>query len=121
MTTNYVNTGETVEFTPAAVVSPGQVIVRGDCVGISLNAAAAAGDPVTLALRGRYTVAKVTGVAWNQGDRLDWDLSAQKFTKGLSTAVGDVADCAVAAVDAASGDATADIILDNPGTLDIAS
>jgi hypothetical protein len=59
------------------------------------------------------------GTAWNQGDKLDWDVSEQEFHKGLSSALGDVTDCAIAAVDAASGDATGDVILIDGGTLDI--
>lgn len=117
MTTKYVNSGQTVEHEAGAAIAVNEVVPIGDCVGIAL-AAAASGDMVTLAITGRFNVAKVTGTAWNQGDKLDWDDSESKFTKGLSTVLGDIADCAIAAVDAASGDATADIILTNPGTVD---
>jgi predicted RecA/RadA family phage recombinase len=118
MTTKYVSTGETVEHTAGSTIASNDVVVIGDCVGIAL-ADAASGADVTLSLCGRFTVAKVTGTAWAQGDRLDWDASESKFAKGLSTAIGDVADCAFAAVDAGSADATGDIILCNPGTVDI--
>ena len=117
MTNKYVNSGQTVEHVAAAAIAVNEVVPVGDCVGIA-QAAAAQDASVTLSLTGRFTVAKVTGTAWSQGDKLDWDDSENKFTKGLSTALGDIADCAIAAVDAASGDATADIILMNPGTLD---
>lgn len=117
MPINYVNSGETVEHTAAATIASGGVVVIGDSIGIAQNAAES-GDEVTLALTGRHTVAKTTGTAWNQGDKLDWDVSEAKFHKGLSTVVGDVAGCAIAAVDAASGDATGDVILTNPGELD---
>jgi predicted RecA/RadA family phage recombinase len=117
MTTLYVNSGQTVEHTAGATIASGEAVVIGDCVGIAL-AGAASGAGVTLALAGRFTVPKVTGTAWSQGDKLDYDESTGKFAKGLSSAIGDVTDCAIAAVDAGSDDATGDIILMNPGTVD---
>lgn len=117
MSKKYVNSGETVEHTAGDAIASDDIVVIGDCVAIALGTVAS-GEDVTLKITGRFTVPKVTGTAWAQGDKLDYDASAGKFTKGLSTDLGDVSDCAIAAVDAASGDATADIILCNPGTVD---
>lgn len=111
---NYVNDGRTVEHTAAATIASGDVVVIGDNVGVALGDAAT-GESVTVAMNGRFSVAKTTGTAWSQGDKLDWDVSALEFQKGLSSALGDVTDCAIAAIDAASGDATGEIIL-TPGT-----
>jgi len=119
MTTKYVNSGDTVEYTASGAVASGAVVVIGDAVAVALAAAAASGDVIAVSRKGRFTLAKTTGTAWNQGDKLDWDVSEQEFHKGLSSALGDVTDCAIAAVDAASGDATGDVILIDGGTLDI--
>lgn len=118
MSTKYVNSGETVEHTAAATIASNDVVVIGDSVGIAMGDAAI-GESVTLRTAGRFkSMAKVTGTAWNQGDVLDWDASEEKFDKGLTTDLGDVEGCAIAAVAAESADATGEIILCNPGVLD---
>lgn len=117
MTTNYVQDGDVLEHTAAASISAGDVVELANVVGVAL-ADAASGEKVSVRVDGVFTLAKTTGTAWNQGDVLDWDTSTAKFGKGITPATGDITKCAVAAADAASGDATGKVLLRAiPGTI----
>lgn len=116
MTTAYKQPGTVLDHVAGATITSGQVVEMGDSVGIALNSAAS-GETVAVAVEGVFEVAKTTGTAWNQGDKLDWDTSASKFHKGITPATGDITGCAIAAAAAASGDATATVKLTNPGTV----
>lgn len=95
-------------------ISAGDVVVIGDTVAIA-EVDIPDGESGTVTVAGVHTVAKTAGTAWNQGELLDWDASASEFTPGVTPAAGDVTGCGIAAADAASADATGEILL-TPGT-----
>lgn len=97
-----------------SAISAGDVVVIGDCVGIAL-VDIASGASGAVAIEGVHAVTKVAGTAWAQGDKIDYDASASGFDIGVTAASGDVEDCGVAALAAASGDTTAYLKL-TPGT-----
>lgn len=115
MAKNFVAPGEVLEHTAGGTITSGQVVKVGDSVGIALGAAASGGT-VSVRVAGRFTVAKVAGTAWDQGDKVSWDASATAFGKGITPAAGDVIGVAYAATGALSAATTADIVLANPGT-----
>jgi len=114
MATNYVQPGDVIEYTAGADISSGDVVVVGDNVGIALTDIAN-GATGSVQIAGVFTVPKTSGTAWNQGDRVDYDVSAGEFHKGLTAASGDVENCGIAFAAAASGDTTANVLL-TPGT-----
>jgi len=61
-----------------------------------------------------FTMAKASG-ALAQGDKLDYDVSADNVAKGITPATGDVTNFGIAAAAAESGDATVPVLL-TPGT-----
>jgi len=72
----------------------------------------------TVLVEGVFVLPKATGTAWVAGDRLDYDVSAKTFTKGLVPEAGDITGCAYAAEDAAAGAATGLVALTpNSGTV----
>lgn len=117
MSTNKVNNeGAVIEYSnTGSAISSGDVVQTGDLVGIAATDIAATTGVGSVEIEGVFTVAKVTGVAWIQGDKVDWDASNSAFGKGITTASGDVTNCGIAFKAAASGDATAQVKL-TPGT-----
>ena len=111
MATNYIGEGKVLDFTAGGAVAVGAVVAMGDIVGIALVAAAASGDVIAVAIEGVFTVAKTTGTAWAQGAAIDWDSGSSEFHDGVTPASGDVVSCGIAAVAAASADATGQIKL----------
>lgn len=69
----YVNTG--------SAIASGDVVAFGSCVGVAVTDIAATTGEGSVALEGVYELAKVTGTAWVQGDKLFWDAVTSKFTK----------------------------------------
>lgn len=100
--------------TGAAVVS-GAVVKLANSLGIAL-VDIADGATGSVAVEGVVRdVPKVTGAAWAQGEKLQWDVSASKFANSAATpATGDVTGGAIAWLAAASADATGTIKL-TPG------
>lgn len=118
MGTRYKQPGEKiVVIASGSDIAADAILVKGDCVVIT-EVAIPDGESGVAALEGVFLVPKTAGTAWNLGDKLDFDVSAGEFHKGLTTAAGDVAGCAIAHVAAASGDTTGYVKLHNPGTLD---
>lgn len=95
-------------------IAADDVVVMGDLVGFAL-VDIADGEEGSVAIEGVFEVTKVAGTAWGQGDKLDWDASADAFDIGVTAASGDVEDAGVAAFAAASG-ATVGYIKLTPGT-----
>lgn len=116
MANNYIQPGQVLEHTLSGDVTSGDVLVLGDSVGVALQSGGS-GDTIPVAVEGVFQVDKTSGTAWNLGDKLDWDVSASKFAKGLTAATGDVEDCAIAAAAAASDATTGYVKLTNPGVL----
>lgn len=90
-------------------IAVGDVVVIGDTVAVAL-VDIPDGDSGSVSITGVHGLAKVAGVAWVQGDKLDWDASESAFTKDLGApAAGDVTDCGIAAADAASADTEGEV------------
>jgi predicted RecA/RadA family phage recombinase len=119
MTRLFKQPGEKLTYINAgAAIAAGAVVVMGDSVGVAeVDIAATTGEGI-VAVEGVFLLPKTAGTAWAIGDKLDYDLSAEEFHKGLTTAAGDIAGCAVAHKAAASGDTSGWVKLANPGTLD---
>lgn len=116
MTTKYRQNGAVLEHTAGSDINSDDIVVTGDTVGVALTDIAS-GEKGSVMIEGSFEVGKVSGTAWTQGDKLDWDASESAFGKGITTATGDVTGCAIAAYDADSGDTTAEVILTNPGSV----
>lgn len=108
MATNYIQPGETINWTNgtgSAVVS-GQVVAIGQIIGVALVdiASTASGS---VGIKGVYSVPKVTAAVIAAGESLVWDVSAGKFDDNLATpATGDISGQAAVAVEAAGSSAT---------------
>jgi predicted RecA/RadA family phage recombinase len=100
-------------------VAAGAVVVLKHSIGIAL-VDIADGDIGSVAIGGVVRdVAKVTGAAWLQGEKLQYDVSASKFAgSGATPATGDITGGAIAWLAAGSSDATGVIKL-TPGNTDI--
>lgn len=90
----YVNTG--------SAIASGAVVAFGSGVGVAVTDIAATTGEGSVQVEGVFLLAKATGTAWVQGDKLYWDASASKFTK---TALANT-PAGVAYAAAASGDET---------------
>lgn len=104
---NFLATGNTIPIAsmPEAADS-GEFIKVGALYGVA-QAAYESGAAGILARTGVFLLPKVTGVAWSQGDRLFWDVSAKKFTKDATKYTVDAA----AFVAALSGDTSGQVLL----------
>jgi predicted RecA/RadA family phage recombinase len=119
MARKFKQAGDSVTYINAgSAIAAGAVVVMGDSVGVAAVDIAATPGQGVVDLEGVFEVPKTTGTAWVLGDKLDYDISAAEFHKGLSTAIGDIAGCAIAFAAAASGAATGLVKLQNPGTVD---
>lgn len=106
MATNYVQEGKTLDYTPSgADVASGEFVVIGVIGGVA-KSAIADGKTGAVHICGVFSVAKASG-AVTQGAKLYWNSSNSNLTTTASgnTLVG------VAAEAAASGDATAKLLL----------
>ena len=108
MATNYVQSGEVINWTngTGSAVVAGQVVAIGQTLGVALvNIAVAAAGSVSI--RGVYTVPKVTAAVIAAGESLVWDVSAAKFDDNVATpATGDISGPAAMAFEAAGSSAT---------------
>lgn len=65
--------GDTINFVTAGVVALGEVIEFTNMIGVALQAATASGQTIAVATRGVFSLAKETGVAFTQGQKVYWD------------------------------------------------
>ena len=112
MATNYVNAGEVITYTNAgSAISSGDVVVIGQQIGIAL-VDIANGASGSVAMKGRYTVPKVSAAVIAQGESVIYDVSESAFDDNAAApATGDVSGCCVAAEAAGNGATTIDIFL----------
>lgn len=104
---NFLSSGKSLGVVaPTGGVTAGQAIKVGSLVGV-VHGSAAEGETAVVSLKGVYTLPKATGAAWVQGDTLYWDDTAKKFTKTSTSNTF----AGYAAADAASGDATGNVLL----------
>jgi len=106
MATNYVQPGDVIQFTAGATISSGDVVKMGSTLGVALQDIAN-GATGSVAIRGVFTVPKVTAAVIAQGDSLTWDVSAAKFDdKAATPATGDVTGAAASAAEAGTSSMT---------------
>lgn len=113
---NQVDGGTTVNYTNGggATIAAGSVIALKHSIVIAI-CDIAVGDTGAVAVAGKFTVPKVSGAVFAQGEKLIWDSSAGAFDDSAATpASGDITGGVVAAVAGANGETTATVIL-TPG------
>lgn len=86
---NYVQRGDTLDVTAAAIVASGDVVVIGSIIGVS-NVDAAIGEKFALDVVGVFNLPKVSALAINLGDKVYWDSANKVVTKtaGGNTLLG---------------------------------
>ncbi len=115
MTSKYVGRGDVVPYTASGAIAAGAVVEMKHTLGVALNAAAASGDVISVRVKGRVSVPKVSGAVWVQGEKLIWDTSAGAFDDSAATpATGDITGAAIACAAGGNGETTAEVIL-TPG------
>ena len=102
----YVAAGQSVPYTPTTDVAAGDVVVRGDLVGVATQPIKA-NTLGALAVEGVFAFAKNTGVAYSVGTVLYWDDAANVVT---TTASGNKLLGKVVR-DAASADTSVQVLL----------
>ncbi len=106
MATNFVQDGAVMDYVngTGAAIDAGAVVAIGNIIGIAL-VDIANGDTGSVAIEGCFTVPKVTGAEFVQGEKLLWDVSAGKFDDGAaSPATGAISLCCVAMKAGANGE-----------------
>lgn len=109
--------GKTLNHVAAGAISAGDTVKVGDIIGIAL-VDIASGETGAVGIEGVFEVRKVTGTAWVQGEKLDYDASVSSGSfnvTGITPASGDVVTCGVAA-EAALSAAALGLIKLTPGT-----
>lgn len=109
MAQNYDSDGDVIPYTntTGAAIASGQVVVIGHILGIAL-VAIAIGATGSVAVSGVWTVPKVAGAVFVQGEKLIWDASGAAFDDSAATpAAGDITGGAVAWAAGSNGQATA--------------
>ena len=103
MATNFVQKGETIQFTAGATSSSGDVVVIGNQIGICVNNVASGALGVAN-MTGVYTVPKVSAAVIAAGESVIYDVSAGAFDDNLATpATGDISGACTAWVSAGNG------------------
>lgn len=108
MATNYVGEGDVIQWTngTGSDVVSGQVVAVGNILGVALVyiASTATGS---VAIKGTFTVPKVTAAVVAQGESLVWDVSAAKFDDNAATpATGDISGAPAVAMEAGTSSMT---------------
>ena len=119
MATNFVQDGDVIQYTAGSAITAGSVVKVGAILGVALTDIAN-GDTGSVAVRGVFTVPKVSAAVIAQGESLVYDVSASAFDDNAATpATGDVSGAAAVAVEAAgNGVTTIDVLLTGvPGTV----
>lgn len=110
---NFVQPGEIIDYTPAAAVGSGAVVIIGTLIGVAC-ADIAANATGAVAVEGVFDLPKKAGTAITDGARLTWSVADSAFTVGAGVA-GDTLGGAVAIAAAASADTVVRAKL-QPGT-----
>lgn len=94
MTSKYIQPGNVIDYTPAGAIANGQIVLIGVRIGVALQAIAAnATGP--LAVKGVYTIPKLSTDVVAQGALLYWDNANSRLT--TTSAGNTLAGYAVAA------------------------
>lgn len=115
MTDKYVQRGDVINWTNGgSAKSAGAVIELKHQIGIAL-VDIGAGATGAVAIEGCFTVPKVSGAVWVQGEKLIWDTSAGAFDDSAATpATGDITGAVMAMAAGGNGETTAVVKL-TPG------
>ena len=123
MADNYLQRGDVIQYTAGADITSGAVVKVGALLGVAL-ADIANGATGPVAIRGVFTVPKVSAAEIAQGERLVWDVSAAsgagEFDDSAAIpATGDVSGEAAVAWEAAGAGVTSLRVLFTgvPGTV----
>ena len=121
MATNYVQAGDTIDWAngSGSAVSSGDVVAMGQTLGVAL-VDIANGASGAVAIKGVFTVAKVSAAVIAQGESLTWDSSVAAFDDNAATAAtGDITGAAAMAAESAGNAVTMINVLFTgvPGTL----
>ena len=84
MTCIFIQRGDEIDYTPAANVAAGALVLVGDKPGVA-KFAIPAGETGALSMRGVFDVEQDGSAAVSVGDAIYWDASAGKATKTAST------------------------------------
>ncbi len=115
MAKNFYAHGETVNYTATSDVVSGQVIVLGGIIGIA-HTDIKTGEEGALGIEGVYELAKTTGTAYTLGQRLQWDVSANKLVGPAATpAAGDIVNVGIVYEAALSAATTAKVKINVAG------
>lgn len=123
MADNYVAPGDVIQYTAGADITSGSVVKIGALLGVALTDIAN-GATGSVAIRGVFTVPKVSAAVIAQGERLVWDVSAASGAgefdnSAASPATGDVSGEAAVAFEGAGNGVTSLRVLFTgvPGTV----
>lgn len=106
MAGNFVQEGYVIQVTAGSNLTAGQVVRVGQILGVALTAIAS-GATGSVAIKGVFTVPKVSAAVIAQGESLTWDASAAAFDDNAATpATGDVTGAAAVAMEAAGNGVT---------------
>lgn len=85
MATNYIATGEQLDYPAAGAITSGSPVLIGTRLGVPLKSGIS-GDVIPMAINGIWTLTKNTGAStnWVQGGPVYWDAGTSKVT-GLVT------------------------------------
>lgn len=123
MSSNYHSMGDVVQYTATANITAGAVVKMGNTLGVAL-VDIANGETGSVAVKGVFSVPKVSAAVIAVGESLVWDVSANAgagaFDDNLATpATGDVSGAAARAHEAAGASTTSMLVYFTgaPGTV----
>lgn len=107
MTDKYLQRGEVINYTNAgSAITAGSVVKMKHLLGVAITDIDT-GATGAVAIEGVFTVPKVSGAVFVQGEKLIWDVSAGAFDDSSATpASGDVTGAVVAYAAGANGETT---------------
>lgn len=118
----YRQDGKVIDFITAGAVAVGAVVRSAEMVGVANKAATASGETIPITIEGVLELPKLAGVAWAQGDLLDWNVTDGHFqltdptpASGKTHVIG----CAFAAKLAGSAATVGEVKLNNPGSASV--
>lgn len=116
MTSKYVQEGGVINYVNAgAAIAKGAIVEIKHMLGVALTDIAATTGVGAVGIEGCFTVPKVSGAVWVQGEKLIWDTSAGAFDDSAATpATGDITGAAIAMAAGGNGETTAVVKL-TPG------
>jgi predicted RecA/RadA family phage recombinase len=88
MAKNFHQPGDVITITSAGAVTAGSLVLQGSLGGVALNAAAGAGEPVSIALTGVFSLPKTGSQAWAIGAPIYWTGSACTTVASTNKMIG---------------------------------